>query len=391
MSTETLTTETHARETYQPVGINATQPRFVPPPTHVIAKPPSATKSPRSRKVIASISVAVLALALVVKLSHQWWTAGRFIETTDDAYIGGDVTSIAPKVAGLISQVAVSDNQFVRPGDLLLKLDDRDYVAALAKAEAAVAVQEAALTNADANLQLQHSLIAQADAVVAAADAEITRTRDDQSRAEQLFKNQVASLQETQRTDADYKTAFAVGERARAGLDAAKQQLHVIETQKQQIRAALRQAEAERDLARLNLSYTELRAPITGTVANRSGRVGSYAGVGAHLVSIVPARGLWIDAHFKESQTARMSPGSPASVEIDAIPGRHFKGHVESIAPATGSQFSLLPAENATGNFTKIVQRLTVRIILDDDPALIGQLRPGLSVTTSINTKSSHE
>ncbi|HEY6227744.1 MAG TPA: HlyD family secretion protein [Verrucomicrobiae bacterium] len=391
MSTETLTTETLARDTYQPVGINASQPRFLPPASHVIAEPPTPAKPPRARKVIAWITVAILAIAVVAKLSHHWWTAGRFIETTDDAYIGGDVTSIAPRVAGLIAHVAVSDNQLVRAGDLLLKMDDRDYVAALAKAEAAVAVQEAALINADATLRLQQSLIAQAVAVVAAADAEITRTRDDQSRADQLFKNQVASLQETQRTDAEYKTAFAVGERARAGVDAAKQQLHVIETQKQQIRAALRQAEAERDLARLNLSYTELRAPITGTVANRSGRVGSYAGVGAHLISIIPASGLWIDAHFKESQTARMTPGSPASVEIDAIPGRHFKGHVESIAPATGSQFSLLPPENATGNFTKIVQRLTVRIILDDDPALIGQLRPGLSVTANINTKSSHD
>jgi len=191
-------------------------------------------------------------------------------------------------------------------------------------------------------------------------------------------------MQESQKADADHKEAMAVGERSRAGLVAAQRQLEVIDTQKQQIRAALEQAVAERDLARLNVGYTELRAPIDGTVGNRSAQVGAYATTGSQLISLVPTRGLWIDANFKESQLARIRPGSPATVKVDSIPGRTFRGRVLSVAPATGAQFSVLPPENATGNFTKIVQRVAVRIALEDEAATFDQLRPGLSVTAKV-------
>ncbi len=321
------------------------------------------------------------------KFAEDWWTTGRFIESTDDAYVGGNVTVIAPKVAGFISQLAVTDNQQVRAGELLLKLDDRDYRAALAKAEAAVAIQKATLTNLDATRNLQDAVVAQAQAGIAAADAEITRTHDDQARAQDLLNGGVESTQEFQKADADYKEALAAGEKSRATLAAAQRQLDVIATQKQQARAALDAAVAERDLARLNLNYTELRAPMDGIVGNRSAQVGAYATVGSELISLVPARGLWIDANFKENQLAQMHPGSPATVKIDLLGGKKYRGHVVSIAPATGSEFSVLPAENATGNFTKIVQRVAVRILLDDETATLGELRPGLSVTAKVNTK----
>jgi membrane fusion protein (multidrug efflux system) len=335
-------------------------------------------------------------LALLIGLGatwygQQWWTVGRFIESTDDAYVGGDVTVIAPKVAGFIAEVAVGDNQAVRAGDVLVKLDDRDYRAALAKTNAAVAAQEATLANLDATRRLQESMIAQAAAEVAAAEAEVARSRFDVARYSRLASDQWASLQRFQQADADNKKAIAAVEKARAALAAAQRRLDVIDTQKQQTRAALDQAIAERDLARLNLGYTELRAPIDGVVGNRSARAGAYAMVGAQLISLVPAHGLWVDANFKESQLAHIRAGLPASIEADALPGRVFLRHVASLAPATGAQFSVLPPENATGNFTKIVQRVPVRILLDDGASTLGDLRPGLSVTAAVDERSAAE
>jgi membrane fusion protein (multidrug efflux system) len=350
--------------------------------------PPQKKNGGKSLKRIAVVALIVFAGIGISKFTYDWWTVGRFIESTDDAYVGGDVTVIAPKVSGFIAQLFVTDNQQVHAGDLLIKLDDRDYRAALAKADAAVAIQQATLVNLDATRNLQESVIAQAQAEIAATDAEITRTHDDQVRAQQLVTSGVESTQDFQKADADYKEAVAAGEKSRASLTAAQRQLDVIGTQKLQAQAALNQAIADRDLAQLNLSYTELRAPVDGVVGNRSAQTGAYATTGSQLISLVPAHGLWIDANFKESQLARVRPGSPATVAVDSISGKIFRGHVVSVAPATGAQFSVLPPENATGNFTKIVQRVTVRIALDDEAATLGQLRPGLSVTAKVNGKS---
>lgn len=355
------------------------------------AAPPVTPKLPRpfTRKQIAMAVVALAAVLSFAAMGYRWWTVGRFIESTDDAYLGGNVTVIAPEVAGFISELAVTDNQHVHAGDLLIRLDNRDYRAALGKAEAAVAVQEAALTNLDAMRHLQEAIVAQAEADVAAANAEIIRTHDDQGRYRRLFKENAVSAQSTEQADTDYTRALAAGEKAQAGLVAAQRQLDVIATQKQQLEAALQQALAERDTARLNLGYTELRAPIDGTVGNRSAQVGAYATVGSQLISLVPVSGLWVDANFKESQLAEVRPGSLATIRIDSIPGKVFHGHVVSIAPATGAEFSVLPPENATGNFTKIVQRVTVRIAFDDAAAAEGQLRPGLSATARVDSRTS--
>ena len=338
-----------------------------------------------SLKQLALAGLILIVGAVVTKLTCDWWMVGRFIESTDDAYVGGDVTVIAPEVAGFIAQVAVKDNQQVHAGDLLIKLDDRDYRAALAKADAAVAMQQAALTNLDATRHLQAAVIAQARAEIAATDAETVRTHDDQIRFQKLLGTGAISTQNFQQADADYKRALAAGAKAQAALDAAERQLEVIATQKQQAQAAWQQAVAQRESARLNLGYTELRAPIDGIVGNRSAQTGAYATVGSQLVSLVPSHGLWIDANFKENQLAEIRPGSSATVKVDALRGRVFHGHVASVSPATGAQFSVLPPENATGNFTKIVQRVAVRIILDDETA---PLRAGLSVTARVDTRA---
>jgi membrane fusion protein (multidrug efflux system) len=323
----------------------------------------------------------------VAAYGYHWATVGRFIESTDDAYVGGDITVIAPKVAGFIEQVAVTDNQAIKAGDLLVKLDDRDYRAALARAEAAAEAQRATLANLDATRRLQLAVIAQARAGITAAEAEVKRSHEDESRFRDLSAHSAASIQVYQKAEADYKQAVAQDEKSRAAADATERQLDVIDTQKRQTEAALAEANASVDLARLNLSYTELRAPIAGVVGNRSARTGAYASIGTQLISIVPAQGLWIDANFKESQLARMRAGLPVKVSADVLPGHDFEGHVESLAPATGAEFSVLPAENATGNFTKIVQRVPVRIILDGDASTLGRLRPGLSVSVAVNER----
>jgi membrane fusion protein (multidrug efflux system) len=340
----------------------------------------------RGRTLLLS-GAAILAIAGAAAYGAHYWTVGRFFESTDDAYVGGDVTVIAAKVSGLIAAVAVSDNQAVHAGDLLVKIDDRDYRAALAKAAAAVAGQRAALANLDATRALQAAMITEAQASVVGADAEISRARDDQERYRRLTATAAASIQTFQKADADYRKALAAGDSARAGLLAAQLQLGVIDTQKQQVAAALAGAQAEQDTARLNLGYTELRAPIDGTVGNRSAHTGAYAAVGAQLVSLVPQDGLWVDANFKENQLAGMQPGQVVRIAADVLPGRVLHGRVDSLAPATGAQFSVLPAENATGNFTKIVQRVPVRVRLEGDAAKLGVLRPGLSVTAEVDER----
>jgi membrane fusion protein, multidrug efflux system len=237
----------------------------------------------------------------------------------------------------------------------------------------------------------KRATIAQAQAELAATAAEVARSKYDVDRYRALSQDQFASAQRFQQADADYRKALAADAKARAALEAAVRQLDVIDTQKQQAQAALAGAIADRDSAQLNLGYTELRAPVDGTVGNRSARTGAYATVGAQLIALVPARGLWVDANFKENQLARLGAGLPATIMADVLPGKVFHGHVASLAPATGAVFSVLPAENATGNFTKIVQRVPVRILLDGDAGVLGRLRPGLSVTAEVDERGERQ
>jgi membrane fusion protein (multidrug efflux system) len=351
-----------------------------------LEEPEVVTRKPSMKKTIAVGAIAAAALA-GGWFGWNYWTEGRFLQETEDAYVGGDITVLSAKVAGNIADVLVKDNQLVHAGDVLVRIDDRDYRAALAKAEGAVAAQQAVLANLDATGSLQQAVIAQGRAGIEASDAEVVRTRDDRTRHHDLVKVFAVSRQSVDQIDAEYRAAVANREKAAATELAAVRELAVIGTRRKQAQAALAQAVAERDLARLNLGYTEIRAPIDGVVGNRRAREGAYAAPGANLLSLVPARGLWVDANFKESQIARMREGQEVDVRADVLPGRVFHGHVTSLAPATGAQFSVLPAENATGNFTKIVQRVPVRIALDDSAAMLGALRPGLSVVASVDLR----
>jgi membrane fusion protein (multidrug efflux system) len=318
-----------------------------------------------------------------------WVRFGRYIESTDDAYVGGEVTTLSFKVAGLIETVAIVDHQSVKAGDLLLKLDDRDYRAQLARTEANIAARRAALANVEATRRMRVSMLDQTRADLAAAMAEQVRAKYDSDRYRALSNVQFASRQRFEAADADDKKARAAERKAQAALDAALTALDIVDAQREQAGADLEQAAADRDLAHLNLSYTEIRSPIDGAVGNRSARVGAYATVGAQVLAIVPAHGLWVDANFRESQLAGMRKGQPAEISADAVPGVVFRGHVASLSPATGAQFSVIPPENATGNFTKIVQRVPVRVLLDDDAANLGKLRPGLSVVVRVDQRQS--
>ena len=350
------------------------------------AAPAAAPAKPARKRAVFTVLAMSAAVAAIWAGAH-WWNTGRFLEETDDAYVGGDITVITAKVPGYIQEVLVSDNQAVKAGDVLARLDERDYRAALANADGAVAAAQAALANLDATRALQQAVIAQARAGVGASRAETDRAHDDQVRYARLSATNAVSVQSAQKADADYKQALAGDSKTAAQLQAAERELDVIATRKQQATAALAQAQAARDIAVLNLGYTELRAPIDGTIGNRRARNGAYAAAGSQLLSLVPAHGLWVDANFKEGQLATMHAGQRAIVKADVMPGHEFHGTIASVAPATGAQFSVLPPENATGNFTKIVQRVPVRIVLDAKDATLGTLRPGLSVTAEVDLR----
>jgi membrane fusion protein (multidrug efflux system) len=348
---------------------------------------PVKTRLTFSRKALTLAGVALAITLCGIGYGRYWWTTGRFIETTDDAYAGGDVTPVSPHVAGFVAQILISDNQHVRAGQLLIRLDPRDFEAALDHGRAVATERRAALAGLKAKCVLQRAMVRQAEADLKAKLAQATFAQEDAVRYRDLAKTRFGTIQNAERTFALDEAAKSAAQAAGAGLTAARQQLSVLNAQIAEARAGVAQAKADLETARLNLGYTEIRSPIDGYVGNRAARVGAFVASGAYLLSVSPAHGLWIDANFKENQLARMRPGQPATVVADVLPRKVFHGHVESVAPGTGAIFSVIPPENATGNFTKIVQRVPVRIALDKDDATLGGLRPGLSATVSVDTR----
>jgi len=341
-----------------------------------------------AKKKMLSLTVAGAVVLGVAGYGVYWWQTARWTESTDDAYVGGDISAISSKVSGYIQQLAVQDNMPVKKGDLLVRLDDRDYQAAVNKARAEVDAQQAALADITASRQLQQAKIDGEAASLAAAMAVTEKTANDNRRYNALVASSAVSAQVRDNASADYRRAQAEQVKAQADKTVAQRQLAVLDARQKQTEAALEQATANLALAKLNLSYTEIRAPFDGVVGNRRAWSGSFVSSGTHLLSLVPETGLWIDANFKENQLATIRPGQTATVVADVLPGQTFKGHVVSISPATGSRFSILPAENATGNFTKIVQRVPVRIALEGQGATLDVLRPGLSVVVTVSQKS---
>lgn len=345
-------------------------------------------KVPRkySKKAVASVGVLAIA-AVLAGYGVRWWMAVRFIERTDDAYVGGNVTVIAPHVSGYVAAVLVEDNQLVRRGEPLVRLESKDFRALLDAATAHVTERKAALSRLKAQRDLEALLIRQAHAVLAAKTAAAEFKASEAARYEKLVLADASTRQSAERWRSESREARAEADAVEAGLGAARQKLAVVDAQIAEAEAALAQTEAQRSTAELNLGYTEIGAPIDGYVGDRSARVGTYVAAGSPLLSVVPARGLWVDANFKEDQLRHMKPGDAVEVVADVARSAVFRGHVQSLSPATGAVFSVIPPQNATGNFTKIVQRVPVRIALDGDAATLGVLRPGLSTTVSVRTR----
>jgi membrane fusion protein (multidrug efflux system) len=342
------------------------------------------------RRALLGLLAAVFAAA-GVHFGYDWWAVGRFIETTDDAYIGGDVTPISPHVAGFVAEILVKDNEYVRAGQPLIRLDDRDFRAALDHASAIIGQRQATLASLEARARSQQSVIEEAQADVDAKAAQATFADQDDSRYRRLADTGYGSRQNAERALALSNAAQSALAASRAAVDAARHQLAVTSADIIEARAAVAQAEADLLSAQLNLGYTEIRSPIDGYLANRAAQVGAFVSTGTYLLTVIPARNLWVDANFKEDQLERMTPGAPVTVVADTLPDHVFHGRVGSLAHGTGAVFSVIPPENATGNFTKIVQRVPVRIALDPDDPMLRSLRPGLSTTVSVDTRSDPE
>jgi membrane fusion protein, multidrug efflux system len=335
---------------------------------------------------------AVIVLALIVVAAggaggFYWWQTGRFLESTDNAYVQADISIVSPKIQGYVREVRVSDNQRVAAGDVLVAIDDRDYAARRAQAEAQIAAQQAAVGTIEREIVQEQAMITEAEAAVASAEADRLRAQQDLARYRMLTEKMAASQQRLETAEADARKGDAALVKAKAALAAERNRLPVLDSQKQEAQAKLDQLHAALDLARIDLEDTVIRAPIDGVVGNRSVQVGQMVKPGTQLLAVVPLPNVYVVANFKETQVERMRVGQAVSIAVDAFPGSAITGTVESFAPASGSEFSLLPPENATGNFTKIVQRLPVRIAVPATNPLAGLLRPGLSVVAEVDTR----
>lgn len=334
----------------------------------------------------AAVVVGLLAVS-AAGAGAYWWLEMRHIESTDDAYLHSNITPVASKIAGYVATVAVTDNQTVQSGDILARIEDTELRAKAEEARAAVEARRSALGNLDSRTAWQKTVIAQVEAEAGAAGAELERARRELDRLKPLAERDYASRQRLDTAQADMSKAEAGIARARARIATERAQLIVLDSERQQANALLRQAEAALKVAVTALDDTVIRAPLNGVVGNRSVQVGQYVRPGLQLMAIVPLQDVWVEANFKETQLARMRRGQAVEVRLDAYPGLVLEGHIDSLAPASGAKFSLLPPENATGNFTKVVQRVPVKITLPAEAAQV-PLRPGLSAVVAIDTRA---
>ncbi|MDE3740031.1 HlyD family secretion protein [Pseudomonas resinovorans] len=326
----------------------------------------------------------LLCVGAVVVVAAGWAMARSSGATsTDNAYVRGDVTSLAAKVAGYVTAVEVADNQTVQAGDVLFRIDDRDYRARLARATANVIAAQARLTNVDAEAQLQRALIRQAEAQKRSAVAEMNLAIKTHDRSRKLIRSNAVSQALVDESDAARSRAEATVSAASATVEAEQQRIVVLVAQREAAVAAVSQALAARDLAQIDLESTVVRAPIDGVIGNRQVRIGRFVTPGVSLLDIVPVNDVWVVANFKETQLEHIRPGQSVRITIDGYPSGVLEGVVDSFAPGSGSAFSLLPADNATGNFVRVVQRVPVKIRFADNP-LPGRIVPGLSARVEV-------
>jgi len=355
----------------------------------------SAAARPRarffSRKTLrTALFAAASALVLAGAGAYGWryWTVGRFEVSTDDAYVRADNTTIAPKVSGYISEVLVGDNEPVKAGQALARIDDRDFRVALAQAKADVDAATAAIATKQASLDAQFSAVDAARAAIEVDEANSMFAEQDDKRYTTLAASGYGSLQNAQAAASRSAASRATVQRDRAALETAVRQIGVLKAELAQAQAQLAHDEAVRSQAELNLTYATIVSPVDGVVGARSVRVGQYVQAGSQLMAVVPVSAAYVVGNYKETQLADVRPGQRVEIDVDTFPGRPLSGHVDSIAPASGQEFALLPPDNATGNFTKVVQRIPVKIVVDAGSPLASLLRPGMSVYPTIDTKT---
>jgi len=362
------------------------------------AAPVRAKRSPR-RLLLPLVIVGAGAFA--AHWGYNYFVEGRFIVSTDDAYVGADTVIVAPKVAGYVTEVLVKNNQEVRAGDLLAVIDAGDYRLAVEAAKDKVATQDSTIARIGRQIEAQRAMIAQAQAQIGSAhatadsaDADQQRAALEFDRAEKLVQTSFGSQQRFEQAMADKKRTAAAAAGAKSALASAQAQfayaqanIDVLQSQKAEAEHSRSELENAVERAERDLSFTQIRAPFDGVVGNKAVTTGQYAQPGARLMAIVPLDNVFVDANFKETQIGDIRPGQKVDVDVDAFGGRTLEGVVRSLAPASGAQFSLLPPDNATGNFTKIVQRMTVRVGFDAETIHAHLLRPGMSVVAAVHTR----
>jgi len=377
----------------RPVGAEHTVARAIEDP---IARAPRDLRTPSRSSRWTSLGIRLLILLLVgglvvvVARGWDWWVSSAVYQSTDDAYLTADLTPMAAKVAGYVRSVPVQDFQRVKAGQLLVQLVDDDYRATLAQAQANVAAAQAAIENIKQQKLLQQATIKQVEATIAATKADLTRYQLEAVRQQRLLAQGLAGTRQiTEQAIDNEKHTAATLQLNEAQLQQQRQQINVLDSQEKQAEATLKAQQAARDLAAINLGYTRITAPVDGMVGQRQIQAGQYAAVGTQVIALVPLPHVWVIANYRETQMTHVRLGQSARVTVDAFPGVVLHGHVDSWSPASGADFSLLPPDNATGNFTKVVQRIPVKIVLEPNPQIADLLRPGMSVIATIDTDSS--
>lgn len=374
----------------QPVAEAPSTP--VPLPPAAVEPAPAAARGAKAggkRRVLPVLLLALLAGG--GWFGYDWWTTGRFMVSTDDAYIEGDIATISPKVTGYVAMVHVTANQQVKAGDLLVTLDDGDYSNALEQTKAQIATTELSLSRIDAQIDGAQAALAQAEAQKEALAAAVRGAEITQGRASTLQLKAVGTAADVDNANVSLDQARANLAGGEASIVSAKANIALLKAQRKETEGTIRTLELQRDKAARDLGFTELKAPYDGIVGNRSVQVGDLVAPGQRLMALVPTHELYVDANFKETQIQHLVPGSKVAVHVDAYEDHPIEAIVESISPASGSVFSLLPPENATGNFTKVIQRVPVRIALPKDELDSGRLRAGLSVVVDVDTRTAPE
>ncbi|MET4261921.1 membrane fusion protein (multidrug efflux system) [Bradyrhizobium sp. S3.12.5] len=371
------------------------QEQVSPSPTATPAPPPKPTQRPASslwsRLAIPLLAVIVaLAFVALATLRFDEWVGNAVVQTTNDAYVRAELTRLASRVSGEVLTVAVTDFQRVKAGDLLIQIDPADYQAQVAQSEAAVAAAQAVLDNLANQIELQYATIAQAEASRLSAEALEVEAKQEQERQQSLSQSEAGTRQRLEQAVAGLAKAQADVRASRAVIAAQQHQLEVLQGTKKQRAADLDATKATLASVKLKLGYTRITAPFDGVVGERQVQPGDYVNIGTNLINVVPLPQVYVIANYKETQLTHVAPGQPVEITVDSFPREKLRGKVERIAPATGAQVALLPPDNATGNFTKVVQRIPVRIQFDDNQPLLARLVPGMSVVTSIDTKDAN-